>query len=226
MAEAIYPVRSAVQQLEVAGPVDRITFQEATALEYHAAELGKPLGPTFATYWFRINIRIPNDWKGKRVDLAWSSNSEALLWVDGCAVQGLNPGRETARLVKEAIGGEELSVFVEVACNHLLGADGVPGRPWPAPTHRPSHWLQTCEMRCFDPQAWDLYHDLRVLAELVEDRVPLQESRAIGPGHKPLVRPAPRLCVGRKATLRLKRGLQHTGPRRANDVDGYTEGAF
>ncbi len=190
MADAIYPSRVPVSQIEVAGPVDRISFGDAVALDYRTADLGKPLGPTFATFWFRIQLRVPAAWKGRRVDLAWSSNSEALIWRNGDAVQGLNPGRETATIVEEAVGGEDQTLYVEVACNHLLGADGVPGRPWPAPTHRPSHWLQTCEVRCFDHEAWDLYHDLRVLTELVADRVPVQLSRAIGPGGQPLVRPA------------------------------------
>jgi alpha-mannosidase len=190
MAEAIYPRRMGIQQIEVAGPVDRISLEDAKSLEYRPAELGDSLGPTFATFWFRLQIHVPLDWKGRRVDLAWSSNSEALLWVDGRSIQGFNPGRETAKLIDGAIGGEKLVVYIEVACNHLLGPDGVPGHPWPAPVHRSAHWLQTCEIRCFDSDAWDLFHDLRVLAELLSDRVPPQETSSIGPGQQPLVRPA------------------------------------
>lgn len=187
---AIYPAVARIDTIECAGPVDRISLAEAKRLEYRSASLGESLGPTYATFWFRLTIRVPEDWHGKRVDLAWKSNSEALLWVDDCSIQGFNPGRDAARLIDEAIGGEELTVYVEVACNHLLGADGVPGLPWPAPSPRSSHWLETCEIRSFDKAAWDLYHDLRVLTELLADRVPVQESRAIGPGGKPLVRPA------------------------------------
>lgn len=190
LAEAVYPQRTKIEQIAIAGPVDRISLEEAQSLTYRPTEPGQPLGPTFATYWFKLQIKIPSAWSSRRVDLAWNSNSEALLWMGGQAVQGFNLGRETARIIDEAEGGEELTAFVEVACNHLLGADGTPGLPWPEPTHRPSHWLQTCEIRCFDPKAWDLYHDLRVLAELTADRVPVQQSRATGPGGKLLVRPA------------------------------------
>lgn len=190
MAEAIYPERTPVQTLEVAGPVDRISLDEAKTLEYRCAEFGMSLRPTFATYWFRLRIQIPVDWAGRRVDLAWCSNSEAMLWQEDRSIQGFNPGRDSARLTDKATGGEEQTHYVEVACNHLLGADGVPGLPWPTPSPRSSHWLEICEIRCFDHEAWDLYHDLRVLTELLVDRVPQQESRAIGPGQKPLVRPA------------------------------------
>lgn len=190
VSEAIYPTVVSIDTIECAGPVDRISLAEAKQLQYRSASLGESLGPTFATFWFRLTIRVPEEWQGQRVDLAWKSNSEALLWVDDRSIQGFNPGRDTARLIDEAVGGEELTVYVEVACNHLLGADGVPGLPWPAPSARSSHWLETCEIRSFDMAAWDLYHDLRVLTELLADRVPVQESRAIGPSGKTLVRPA------------------------------------
>lgn len=190
MCGAIYPAIAPIDTIECAGPVDRISLAEAKRLQYRSANLGESLGPTFATFWFRLQVRVPEDWQGKRVDLAWKSNSEALLWVDDRSIQGFNPGRDTARLIDEAVGGEELTVYVEVACNHLLGADGVPGLPWPAPSPRSSHWLETCEIRSFDLAAWDFYHDLRVLTELLADRMPVQESRAIGPRGKSLVRPA------------------------------------
>ena len=190
VGKAVYPATAPVIALECAGPVDRIALAEAKGLKYRSVALGESLGPTFATFWFRLTIRIPEDWSGCRVDLAWNSNSEALLWINDRSIQGFNPGRDTARLIGEAVGGEELTAYVEVACNHLLGADGVPGLPWPAPSPRSSHWLETCEIRSFDPLAWNLYHDLRVLTELVADRLPVQESRAINPGNKPLVRPA------------------------------------
>lgn len=190
MAQAIYSKRAPIEKIAFSGPVERITFREAAALDYRTAKLGQALGPTFSTYWFRLNIRTPVDWSGHRVDLAWNSNSEALLWMDGRPIQGFNPGRETAKLIGEADGEDELTVHIEVACNHLLGADGVPGHPWPAPVHRPSHWLQTCDLCCFDPAAWDLYHDLRVLTQLLADRVPAQETRAISPDQKALVRPS------------------------------------
>ncbi len=190
LAEAIYPDRASVKMLEVAGPVDRISFDDATTCKYRPSKLGEPLGPAFATFWFRVELEVPASWRGHRVDFAWCSNSEALLWMDGCPVQGFNPGRNTAKLINSAVGRENLELFVEVACNHLLGADGVPGLPWPAPTHRPSHWLETCEIRRFDPDAWALYHDFRVVAELLMDRVPLQKSRTIGTGSEVLVRPA------------------------------------
>ncbi|MEQ8839249.1 MAG: glycoside hydrolase family 38 C-terminal domain-containing protein [Lacipirellulaceae bacterium] len=190
LAQAIYPRRSPVKSIEFAGPVERISFDEAKDLNFRPTEIGVSLGPTFATYWFRLKIQIPEDWQGERIDFAWSSNSEAELWIEGQAVHGFNPGRETSQLIKVAEGNEELTLFVEVACNHLLGADGVPGLPWPTPSPRSSHWLETCEIRCFDRAAWDLYHDIRVLYELLVDRLPAQESRAINPGQKALSRPA------------------------------------
>src|SRR5690349_13510772 len=91
MREKIYSHRRPVDSLVVAGPVDRITHPEAQSLKkWRKAKVGDQFGPMWATYWFRGQVTIPKDWKGKRVDLLWISHSEATLWIDGKTVQGLN----------------------------------------------------------------------------------------------------------------------------------------
>src|SRR5579871_4754065 len=102
LKRAIYPQREAVQHIEIAGPVQRITFAQAQALSFRTAKIGAPLGPLWATYWVRVTARIPEAWRGARVDLHWDSRSEALLWLDGRSAQGLNSGRNFARLTQSA----------------------------------------------------------------------------------------------------------------------------
>jgi alpha-mannosidase len=189
MAETVYPECVAPDKLEVAGPVDRISVEQAMKLPYRPASLGESFGPVFATFWFRLKITVPESWQGQRVDLGWLSHSEALVWMDGRALQGLNPGRETAKILESARGGERLTLYIEMACNRLLGPEGLPGYPWPKPGRRSAYWLQICELRRFDPQAWAMYHDLRVLAELEADREPSQTSRASSVSRH-VVRPA------------------------------------
>ncbi|MEM8677746.1 MAG: glycoside hydrolase family 38 C-terminal domain-containing protein [Planctomycetota bacterium] len=189
LREAIHPFRHQVATMEVAGPVGRIPYDEATRLSFRPVHPGEEFGPTFATYWFRLELQIPEAWQGRPVDLAWNSHSEACLWKDGEPLQGLNPGREFARLTNAARGEREV-IYVEMACNHLLGRDGTPGLPFPKEPVRSAHWLQTCEVRAVDLDAWNLYHDLRVLAELETDRSPPQFSAAIGNSERPCVRPA------------------------------------
>jgi len=189
MGEVVYPELAEPDKLEVAGPVDRISLEEATKLAYRPVALGESFGPVFSTFWFRLEITVPESWQGQRVDLGWLSHSEALLWMNGRSLQGLNPGRETAKLLNRATGGERLTLYVEMACNRLLGPAGRPGYPWPKPVQRSAFWLQMCDIRRFDPQAWELYHDLRVLAELESDREPPQTSRASSVSRQ-VVRPA------------------------------------
>ncbi len=158
---AIYPETCAVDAIEVAGPVDRISPAEAEALDYRPAELGERFGPLWATYWFRVRATVREAWRGRRVDLLWVSLSEATLWIDGRTVQGLNTGgggeRPDALLVREAAGGESLDLRIELACNGMFGKLA----------RRPE--LERCELALFDPDAWRLYHDFELLRALEAD---------------------------------------------------------
>ncbi len=184
LKRGIYPERAAVERLELAGPTDRIAFDEARALAYRDAVLGEPLGPLWTTHWARITVRIPERWRGARVDLHWDSRSEALLWRDGHAIQGLNPGRNFATLTPRAAGGEALTLYMEIACNRAFGAAeaGLPPRE--------PYRLDACELRRFDPEAWSLFHDFDVLRQLEADREPPQVPRSTGGVAPKIVRPA------------------------------------
>src|SRR5438874_1990879 len=91
LAEKIYAARQTIDDLNVAGPVERITYAQAAELGgFRPAKVGDQFGPQWATYWFRASVRVPQEWKGSRVDLLWDSQSEATLWIDARSVQGLN----------------------------------------------------------------------------------------------------------------------------------------
>jgi alpha-mannosidase len=180
----IYPERAKVERIELAGPTDRITFAAAQALSFRTVAVGEPLGPLWSTYWAKVTARVPESWRGGRVDLHWDSRSEALLWLDGRSAQGLNSGRNFARLTPAANGGETLTFYVEVACNRAFGnaeAGHPPGEPYQ---------LIACELRRFDPVAWALFHDFDVLRQLEADREPPQSPRSFGGVAAKLVRPA------------------------------------
>ncbi|MGH8323825.1 MAG: hypothetical protein ACRETD_08525, partial [Steroidobacteraceae bacterium] len=180
----IYPETVAVQRLELAGPVDRIPYGEAMALPYRDVALGEPLGPLWATYWLRVTAQVPESWRGGRVDLHWDSRSEAMLWMNGCSIQGLNIGRDGATLLKAAQGGESIAFYMEIACNRAFGIqeDGLP-------PHEP-YVLTACTLRRFDPEAWSLFHDFDVLRQLEADREPAQTPRSFGGVAPKIVRPA------------------------------------
>jgi alpha-mannosidase len=163
-----------LDSLEIAGPVDRIGRAEAQRLEYRLARMGARLGPPWATYWLRASAIVPAAWAGSRVDLLWVTGTESTLWLSGAPAQGLVSGgvdRTVALLTRAASGGERLEFELELACNPYIGA-GAPMGPTPAT-------LERAEIARFDPQAWQLLHDFRVLVELeAEHGARLDESWA------------------------------------------------
>ena len=184
LRRAIYPDRAAVDRIEMAGPTERIGYEAALNQTYREVRLGEPLGPLWATYWVRVTARVPDEWRGSRVDLHWDSLSEALLRLDGRTAQGLNIGRPAARLLARAEGGETLSLDIEVACNRAFGAaeqDHPPAEPYR---------LVACELRRFDPDAWALFHDFETLRQLEADREPPQTPRSFGGADPRVLRPA------------------------------------
>jgi alpha-mannosidase len=177
--DLVYGDRVSVGELEIAGPTGRISPAEADRLTYRAARLGEELGPLWATFWLRGTAVVPADWRGSRVDLRFSSHSEATLWVGGRALQGLNEAlpiagvlqhvhdhesiatRTDALLLERAGGGERVPFTIEIACYAFRGeAEDRPFR-----TASPFR-LDLCELARFDAQANELAYDLDVLAAL------------------------------------------------------------
>jgi alpha-mannosidase len=166
----IYPETRRVDELRVSPRVDRITWAKAQELAYRPATLGEQFGPLWATYWFRVRTSVPTEWRDARVDLLWVSHSEATLWRDGRILQGLNHhpltrtdmgARDDATVLRNARGGEELELQIEMACNRMFGA------PDRIPFESVSPFvLDRCDIARFDPRAWQLHHDFAVLREL------------------------------------------------------------
>jgi alpha-mannosidase len=162
-ATLVYPETRACSRLRITGPDGA----------ERDAELGMELGPLWATWWLDVEADVPEAWAGAQVDLLLVTNSEATLWRDGEPVQGLVSGagrdRVAATLAASAAGGEALQAQVEIACNGLFGwAELNPPsqRPEPIP---PAFRLERCELARFDPEAWALAGDLRVLADLMDE---------------------------------------------------------
>jgi alpha-mannosidase len=161
-----------IEDLVVAGPVDRIPLARAVELEVRPAARGEIFGPAWATFWFRARARVPEEWAGRRVDLYWQSHSEATLWVGGRSVQGLNhmpskspdgSTRPDALLLDRAVGGEAVELWIEMACNRLFGQPGPGERPFATVS---PFVLERCDLAAFDPAAWELYFDFEVLRQL------------------------------------------------------------
>ncbi|HTQ11490.1 MAG TPA: glycoside hydrolase family 38 C-terminal domain-containing protein, partial [Fimbriimonadaceae bacterium] len=175
MRALIYPQTIPVESLKVAGPVDRISYDEAQRITgFRDAVMGEQFGPQWATFWFRAKAEVPKEWAGKRVDLLWESHSEATLWIGGRAVQGLNHNPRSwdgstrpDAVLRDGSGaeGETIEFQIEMACNKLFGNEGNYGQY----RHLSPYVLDRCDIALFDPEAWDLFWDFNILQELEAD---------------------------------------------------------
>jgi alpha-mannosidase len=149
-------------KVDVAGPVDRITYDDAQKLTYKPAEIGMKIDPLWATFWFRVNADLPEAWKNKTVAIRFNTRSEGLVWIDGKPYQGVNyldyqpwgdEGRIDVRLPETMVKSGKVAAQIEVTCNGMFGE-------WP----QDQGWLRMAEVCTFDKEAWDMAHDLILLA--------------------------------------------------------------
>jgi alpha-mannosidase len=203
LRDVVYPEARAPDELLVAGPVDRIALAEAEALDYRPVSLGDRFGPLWASFWFRVAATVPDEWRGRRVDLLWVTGCESTLWIDGRSVQGLNTGgggeRPEAKLLDPAAGGERLELRLELACNGMFGEQSAPPE------------LVRCEIALFDPDAWRLYHDFEVLRAL-------EASGTLAPGWEGELRAGLNRFCNEGDPAILAELLAHTNGTRAHAI--------
>ena len=149
-----------VLEVEAAGPVGRISHEDAQKLKYHPVTEPMALEPRWSTFWFRLRGSMPAAWRQQPVDLLFHGETEALLWIDGKPGQGLNyaggpnfedGSRIDARLPREVTASGGVFLEVEMACNEQ------------SPSGKPP-LFRKAELALFDQEAWDLFHDLLVPA--------------------------------------------------------------
>jgi alpha-mannosidase len=155
--ERIYPESRPADQVLVSEAVGRISWEAAQSLSYRPAGIGERFGPLWATYWFRVRATVPEEWRGRRVDLLFVSQSEAALWREGNIVQGLNTGGDGERpdaVLAEVAEPGSLELQIELACNGMFGEKEEPAE------------LRRCDIAVFDPEAWQRFFDFETLRVL------------------------------------------------------------
>jgi alpha-mannosidase len=159
----VHAERRPLDTLLVSAPVGRIGWQEARDLEYRPAKMGERFGPPGSSYWFRLETTVADDWAGRRIDLLWVALGEATLWCDGRSLQGLNSGRDQDRvdamLEERAESGQRLSLQIEMAVSSAFGIAEF------GTEYEPVR-LDECALVAVDEEAYDLWLDVLVLAQL------------------------------------------------------------
>jgi alpha-mannosidase len=167
LAARVYTTRAPVH-LAVHSAPGRTSYDEAIQGDYRPAAVGEKFGPLWSTHWFRVTFEIPAAWEGQEVHLLWDAAGEACVWQEGAPLQGLTgsfnnwipePIRKEFCVARQARSGEHLEYYIEVACNGLFGLA--------IATHNPRIGeLSQAEIALFDRDAWDLYWDLKVIADM------------------------------------------------------------
>lgn len=114
--------------------VEPTPFGKHLDLNFKSIKEGEKWGNAWDSAWFRLKGTVPAEWEGKKVVSQLDFNSEALVVDDdGTPLQGLtkstvyvmNWSREIFPLFDSANGGEEVSLWVESAANHITGVRNV-----------------------------------------------------------------------------------------------------
>uniref|UniRef100_A0AAZ3R5B5 alpha-mannosidase n=1 Tax=Oncorhynchus tshawytscha TaxID=74940 RepID=A0AAZ3R5B5_ONCTS len=145
----------------------RIPFLEAVKQNFEPYQVGDTFGPTWWTCWFKVSLRIPDSWRGKQVHLSWESDGEAMVWRDEQPVQGLTKeGEKTSYILTECLKDDDISLYVELACNSLFGAGQ--GSMIAAPDPDRKYSVQKAELVVFKSDVRELLTDLEMLVDMVK----------------------------------------------------------
>lgn len=118
------------------GKTQRPLFREIDwdNIEWQDSNKGDSFGPSWKTFWFKVEFSIPSEWLSKNpeaIEFQWDSNNEAMIYNDqGLPLQAFTGGNErTLYRVPKQYWKEGIHRFyVEMACNGMFGngSDGVP----------------------------------------------------------------------------------------------------
>lgn len=138
----------------VAAPAPGAQAPEYDDAAWGRIDVGEQWGGAGQTCWLRVPVHVPETWAGGKVavhialgDDEHLSGPEALAYLDGVPVQGIDFFHRDLVLSDAVRGGERRLLALE-AYSSLL-----PGRPT----------LRALELVRLDSEAEALYHDMRVI---------------------------------------------------------------
>jgi alpha-mannosidase len=117
------------------GNAQRVDFNDSSWEEFH---VGQRWGGRDFTAWFRARLEIPADWKGERVGLFLRlgdvrdsdlSGPEALLYVNGNALQGLDRYHSEAVLPQDSVEKDDIAIAIK-AFSGLQNSDFLFDAAW------------------------------------------------------------------------------------------------
>jgi alpha-mannosidase len=166
-------------------------FADAVAGSFAPFELGAPWGPAWSTTWFRLRGSVPEEWRGRRVeivvDLGFDADAgpgfqaEGLAFAaDGRYLKGIEPRNQYITVVTDAEGGEAVDIYVEAAANPDIIAGAFRptdlGDRLTAPD-KPLYVLKRAALTTRDQEVQALVVDLDIVTGLIEQLAPTDPQR-------------------------------------------------
>ncbi|WP_354002772.1 hypothetical protein [Microbacterium elymi] len=190
-------IHSDPHPLELAAHVvggEPIPVAEGLSGPFAPTAIGAAWGRAWDTAWFRVSGRVPASFAGKRVeaviDLGFNSavpgfQAEGLVYrADGTPIRALHPRAqwvpiETGDTVVEAT----VEFFIEAASNPVVLDLAAPFRPtgvgeWETAGEAPLYRLRRADLCVFEPEVFELVHDVEVLLELAVELPDASTRRA------------------------------------------------
>jgi len=172
--------RSTIERIEVLQTEKRISLDAASRENYMPVMRGWRWGPVWSTAWFRVRGEVPAEWAGETVALRFSCGTEAMAWREGSALGGLDVNHDTVDFLPRAVGGEQVEVYIEAACNRPLGATFF----WWDEREAAARWneekpgrLDVCEWVVVDRPVWRLWQQFDFARQLLLT-LPAESERA------------------------------------------------
>jgi alpha-mannosidase len=102
-------------------PIADGEFRTAADAPWRPIQLGDRWPIQAAPVEFRFRVSIPESWAGYAVRCRFRLSGEALLFVNGSPVAGLNPFHEEHPVLSSAVGGETVHFGAQAVAHGLFG---------------------------------------------------------------------------------------------------------
>ncbi len=117
-------------ELEGFVTTEQLTAEQAMGGEFSPMPVGTPWGGKWEYGWFRGEISVPAEARGRRVHFMLDVGGQGTLWcVDGKVVGGRDVRQDGWCVTREATGEEKLTILAEVYAGH--GARNTHAGPTP-----------------------------------------------------------------------------------------------
>lgn len=154
---------------DVDGKTARPLFRdiEFDKIEWKEAKKGDNFGPSWKTFWFKIEWQIPTEWLAQgEIDFDWDCSNEGLIYDhSGSPLQAFTGGERTIFNLPERFKKKGKQLFyLEIACNGMFG-NGDGGNPDPNRSFR----LNRCDLLLPDVEARKLFWDFWIIGDAARE---------------------------------------------------------